>query len=90
MLFPLLDSVDDASLCGPIQYELKSPDQTFDTAMLMSDSTGQLQAYFLDPLLENIVTLVKEAPTDNSAPLEVEIWTEDYQAATPHDLSFAS
>ena len=34
--------------------------------------------------------MVKEAPTDNSAPLEVEIWTDDYHTATPHDLPFAS
>ena len=81
MLFPQLDSVDDISLCGPIIYELKDPNQLTSTTMLYSEAESIDMPFNLDPTFAGIVTLVRDAPTDNSAPIEVVIQTNNYMDA---------
>lgn len=84
MLFPELLSVDDISLCGTLEYEFKSPDQLTSSTMLFSDTAQALAPFAVDPSLDGIITLVKEAPSDNSAPIEVTIQTNDYNQALPY------
>ena len=81
MLFPQLDSIDHFSLCGPIEYELKDPALLASTTMLFSETAGVEVPFAVDPTFTGIVTLVRDAPTDNSAPMEVEIQTDNYMDA---------
>ena len=68
MLFPYLSSSDDISLCGPIRYELMDPNSS-ETVQLQS-SSGSV-TYSLNSAVDEFVQLVKEAPDDNSSPIEL-------------------
>ena len=49
--------------------------------MLYSETAGAEVPFAVDPSFSGIVTLVRDAPTDNSAPMEVEIQTNNYMDA---------